>query len=236
MQNKRYFKIHELILWISSLIVVTVAFFFGEKKNYLSLVASLVGVTALLFNAKGNPAGPALMIVFGVCYGIISWGFRYYGEMLTYLGMSVPMDVLSLVSWLKNPFEGRKSQVKINELSAKEYPFALFLTAVVTVIFYFVLKAFDTANLWWSTVSVATSFLAVYFSFRRSPLFAFAYALNDLVLIVLWVLASVKNSAYISVVACFFVFFVNDLYTFVSWKKLKKMQKISTETEDNPAD
>ncbi len=236
MQNKRYFKIHELILWIGSLIAVTVAFFFGAEKNYLSLVASLVGVTALVFNAKGNPAGPALMIVFGICYGIISWGFRYYGEMLTYLGMSVPMAVLSLISWLKNPFGGKKSEVKINELSLKEYPFAFLLTSVITVIFYFVLKAFNTANLWWSTVSVATSFIAVYFSFRRSPFFALAYAFNDVVLIILWVLASLKNSAYISVVACFCVFLLNDLYTFISWQKLKKMQKLASEIEDNPAD
>ena len=63
--------------------------------------------------------------------------------------------------------------------------------------FYFFLEYFNTANIVPSTVSVTTSFLAVYLTFRRSPYFALAYAANDIVLIVLWVLASICDARYI---------------------------------------
>ena len=95
----------------------------------------------------------------------------------------------------------------------------LFLTAAVTGIFYFILEALNTANLVPSTVSVTTSFLAVYLTYKRSPYYALAYAANDLVLIVLWTLASLENRSYISVVVCFAAFFLNDLYGFANWQK-----------------
>lgn len=50
---------------------------------------------------------------------------------------------------------------------------------------YFILRAFNTANIIPGTISVTTSFVAVYLTFRRSPYFALAYAANDVVLIVL---------------------------------------------------
>lgn len=224
MKKKCYFLLTEIILFIISETVITASFFAFSEKNYLAFIASLIGVASLILNAKGNPAGQALMVVFGVCYGIISIKFRYWGEMITYMGMSVPMSVLSLVSWLKNPYKGKKSEVKVNEISPREYPLALLLTVAVTFVFYFILKAFNTANLIWSTVSVATSFIAVYFTFRRSPLFALGYAANDVVLVVLWVLAALENSSYFSLVACFSVFLINDIYGFISWCRLKKRQ------------
>ena len=98
---------------------------------------------------------------------------------------------------------------------------------IVTVIFYFVLRYFNTANLVPSTLSVTTSFIAVYLTFRRSPYFALAYAMNDVVLIVLWILASITDISYLSVVICFVVFFVNDMYGFINWRRMEKKQKMN---------
>lgn len=220
-----YFNLTEKLIWSISVIVIIVSFFLFENDGYLTLVASLIGVTSLIFCAKGNPFGQFLMIIFAIIYSIISFSFQYYGEMLTYLGMSLPMAVFSLVSWLKNPFNGNKSEVAVNKITFKEIIFMSFLTLVITVVFYFILKYFNTANLIPSTFSVSTSFLAAYLTFRRSPYFALAYASNDIVLIVLWVLASFKDISYISVVICFVVFLVNDLYGFISWLRMMKRQE-----------
>lgn len=200
------------------------AFFAFNGESRLALAASIIGMTSLIFNAKGNPFGQALMVVFSVLYGIISFSFSYYGEMITYLGMTMPMAVLALVSWVRNPSKKGKSEVKINRISKRETLFMFVLTAAVTAVFFFVLKAFFTANLFFSTVSVTTSFLAVYLTFRRSRFFALAYAANDVVLIVLWTFAAFSNISYVSVIICFSVFLVNDIYGFVNWSKMKKRQ------------
>lgn len=220
-----WLNLGEWVLWLSSVGAIVLSFVLFGGGDYLTLVASLIGVTSLIFNAKGNPVGQALMVVFSIMYAIVSLTFRYYGEMLTYLGMTMPMSIIALVSWLKHPYKGNKSQVEVNEISAKEWLFMLGLTAVVTVGFYFVLDAFDTANIVPSTISVATSFVAVYLTFRRSPFYALGYASNDVVLIVLWTMASLQNAVYWSVVVCFVAFLVNDLYGFLSWQRMKKHQK-----------
>ena len=223
-----YFTKAELILWFCSLTVIINSFLLFDRKNYLTLIASLVGVSSLIFCAKGNPFGQVLMIIFSLIYGYISFGFAYYGEMITYLGMTLPMSVISLISWLKNPYKGNKSVVKVNHISKKEIPLIILLSLAVTVIFFFILHFFGTANLIPSTVSITTSFVAAYLTFRRSPFFALFYAMNDIVLIVLWILATIEDISYISVLICFTVFLVNDLYGFINWQKMKKCQKFNS--------
>ena len=220
-----YFTKVERVLWISSVLLIVISFFLFDRTNYMTLCASIIGVTSLIFYAKGNPFGQFLMVIFRLLYGIISFTFSYYGEMITYLGMTMPMAVFALISWIKNPYNGNKAEVKVNEISKKETKLMWVGTFVVTVAFYYILKYFGTANLIPSTLSVTTSFVAVYLAFRRSPYFALAYALNDIVLIVLWLMASMLDIRYVSVVVCFSAFFINDIYGFISWRKMKRRQQ-----------
>ena len=219
-----YFSRLEITLWCSSIALILVSFLAFDRTNYLTLIASLIGVTSLIFNAKGNPFGQVLMVIFSLLYGIISYTFAYYGEMITYLGMTMPMAVFALISWLRNPYKGNRAEVKVNSIGKVEQSFMWLATIAVTVAFYFILEHFGTANIIPSTLSVTTSFLAVYLTFRRSPYFAVAYAANDIVLIVLWVMASITDVRYISVVVCFVAFLFNDIYGFISWQRMKKRQ------------
>ena len=219
-----YFSKAELFLWLFSLSAILLSCFIFGQTDYLNLIASLIGVTSLIFCAKGNPVGQVLMIIFSLLYGYISYSVSYYGEMVTYLGMTLPMSVFSLVSWFKNPFVKGKSEVRVNKISKKEFFLSLILTSAVTLFFYFILKFLSTANIIPGTLSVATSFLAAYLTFRRSPYFALAYAVNDIVLIILWILASLRDTGYVSVIVCFVIFLINDLYGFYNWKKMEKKQ------------
>lgn len=220
-----YFTKADLTLWCISVVVIIVSFSIFDRESLLTLTASLIGVTSLIFNAKGNPFGQFLMIIFSVLYGIISFTFTYYGEMITYVGMTAPMAVFSLISWLRNPYNGNKAEVKINRLKSKEIIFMILLTAIVTIIFYYILLYFNTANLIPSTLSVTTSFLAVYLTFRRSIFYAIGYAANDIVLIIMWILATLSDISYLSVVICFVIFLVNDIYGFINWSKMQKRQE-----------
>ena len=222
---KNAFSTLDIILWNSSVITIVIAFCLFDRDNYLTLCASLIGVTSLIFNAKGNPFGQLLMVIFSLLYGIISFSFSYYGEMITYIGMTMPMAFFALISWLKNPYNGNKAEVKVNTIGKKETLLMLLSSIVITAIFYFILEYFNTSNIVPSTISVTTSFIAVYLTFRRNPYFALAYAANDIVLIILWILASIHEIRYISVVVCFVAFFVNDIYGYISWQKMKIRQK-----------
>ena len=219
-----YFSKGERILWGTSSALILVSFLIFDRVNFMTLAASLIGTTSLIFNAKGNPVGQALMVLFSLLYGVISYTFSYFGEMITYLGMTGPMAVFALISWLRNPYKGNHAEVAVNRIGKWEYSAMYLATAAVTLVFYFILEHFHTANIIPSTLSVSTSFIAVYLTFRRSPHFALAYAANDVVLIILWILAAKEDISYLSVIICFVMFLVNDLYGFISWKRMEKRQ------------
>ena len=214
----------EWAILITSLSLVTLSFIFTPEKSILNLIASLFGVTALIFIAKGYVLGQFLVIIFALLYGVISFEQKYYGEMATYVFMSAPMAVMSIISWLRHPYKGGKV-VKVNKMTKKQILFMVILNIVVTVAFYFILKYLGTNNLLVSTISITTTFSAVYMTYMRSPYYALGYVANDIVLIVLWVLSSIKNPSYIPVVVCFSVFLLNDIYGFISWKRMEKLQR-----------
>ena len=225
---KNFLRIHltrgEWALWLTSLAVVTIAFLLSGAADGLSIVASLIGVTALIFVAKGHPLGQLLTIVFGVLYGVISLRVRYYGEMITYLGMTAPMALLALITWLRNPYQD-SAEVAVRRMRRIDVAVMLLLTALVTAAFWFILRALGNAALLVSTLSVTTSFLASYLTAMRSPYYALCYAMNDLVLIVLWVISAFADPAGWAMVACFAMFFLNDMYGFVNWRRMEKRQQ-----------
>jgi len=213
----------EWVLWLSSVAVVMLSFILAPDKDPLALSASLIGITALIFVAKGLVVGQVLVVIFALLYGITSFIFSYYGEMITYVFMSAPAAVAAIISWLKNPY-GKTNEVKIARLSAKKLLICFAISLAVSVVFYFVLKELGTANLTVSTLSVATSFFAALLTFLRSPLYAIAYSANDIVLIVMWILASIENPGYIPMIFCFIMFLLNDLYGFINWRRMRKKQ------------
>lgn len=212
-------------LWLSSLVLLVVFFFMLEERDPVTLAASLVGVTGLIFIAKGDPVGQVFMIFFSLLYAVVSFKFRYYGEMITYVGMSAPAAVLATIAWFKNPAEKGKNEVKVARLSRGKWAALVPATVLVTVVFYFVLKFFGTANLLVSTLSVATSFFAAMLTYMRSPFYGLGYAANDIVLIVMWILASIEDISYFPMVLCFVVFLVNDCYGFFNWRKIERRQR-----------
>ena len=209
----------EWILWIASLLIVIISNLFSADFDLLTLVAALIGVTSLIFIAKGNVWSQILMIIFCILYGIISYRFRYWGEMITYLGMTLPMAVWSTVTWIRHPSKDNGNEVEIQILHRTQLLLLAVSCCIVTFVFYLILKALNTPNMIFSTISIVTSFLAAALMMLRSSYYALGYAANDLVLIVLWTLASLENPAYIPVVVNFTIFFFNDIYGFISWKR-----------------
>lgn len=214
----------ERALWAASLAVVTAAFLLVPERDYLTLCASLIGVTALILVSKGYVLGQVLTVVFALFYGVISFFFRYYGEMITYLCMTSPIALMSVASWLRNPYKGTR-EVAVTHVTGRTIAALCVLTAAVTAIFYFILRALGTANLTFSTLSVATSFLASALTFLRSPYYALAYSSNDVVLIVLWALAFAADLSYLPMVLCFVMFLANDLYGFINWRRMRARQQ-----------
>lgn len=210
-------------LWLFSCVMVTGAFLLAGAPDFWTLAASLIGVTALIFVAKGYVLGQVLTVVFALFYGVISYFQHYYGEMITYLGMTSPIALMAAIEWMRNPYAGTR-EVRVRRLSAKQCLLMWLLTVLVTAGFFFILRALGNASLFFSTLSIATSFLASYLTLMRSPSYALAYAANDLILIILWVIASLHSPGCMPMIVCFAMFFLNDSYGFLNWRSMMARQ------------
>ena len=223
----------ELVLWTFSLAAIISSFFAVGSTDYANLAASLLGVTSLIFAARGDAFGLILMLCFSAIYSFVSFTTRYYGEMIIYLGMQIPCVIASLISWIKHPTDKGSAEVKVGSFNKKHIFILIPATAVVVTAFYFILSALNTENVIVSTLSVGTSFVALYLMALRIPAYALAFILNDIVLIVLWSFACVQSLDSLSLVVCFSIFLINDTYTFICWTKRKKRQTKQIEETEN---
>jgi len=219
-------------LWITSVLVICAGAALTGGEDLLSVTASLIGVTALIFVAKGYVLGQVLTVVFAVFYGIVSFHMRYYGEMITYLCMTSPMAIAAVISWLRHPYDG-SAEVAVRPLDAGTVIWLLVSAAAVTAVFCFILGALGNASLAVSTLSVTTSWLASALTFLRSPYYALAYAANDAVLIVLWIIAAAHTPSCLAMVLCFVMFLANDLYGFLNWRRMERRQQKTASAQEN---
>ena len=215
----------EIILWIISILVIIVSYL-GQEHSLLNIITSIIGITGVLFLAKAHVLGPMLFVLFAVLYAVISYAFRYYGEAITYLVMDLPISIASIISWIRNPYKDT-IEVKINNLNKKQTIVLVISSIIVTIIFYLILKALNTENLYVSTISITTSFIASYLMFYRSRFYGLGYAANDVVLICLWTYASIRDVSYLPMVLCFLMFFINDIYALINWNRMYRKQKIA---------
>lgn len=213
----------EFGLWIASILVIILSFVISQGGDVMTLIGSLIGVTALIFLAKGFVIGQVLCIIFSVFYGIISFFFGYYGEMITYMFMTTPAAIASLISWIRHPYKD-SDEVEISRVSKMQIILLVVFSIIVTLIFYFILSFLNNANLFFSVISVTTSFIASYLTYLRSPYYAIGYAANDVVLIILWILAAMENISYLPMIFCFAMFLLNDLYGFYNWRRMQNRQ------------
>ena len=217
----------EWVLWGSSVALI-VASFVVCRSFSLVTIASLIGCSGLIFVSKGHVFGQILTLSFSIIYAIISFEQQYYGEMITYMGMTAPIAVISIVTWLRHPYSAEKTEVAVRKAEPKDMIMLALGTVIVSQIFYHILAVFNTQNLEISTVSVTTSFAAATLSAMRSPYYALAYALNDIVLIILWSFTLAADFSYLPMVVCFVVFLANDIYGLINWKLMEKRQKENT--------
>lgn len=213
----------DITIWSVSIISLIASFVISGGDDLLTLISSLIGVTSLIFIAKGNVIGQFLMIVFAVMYSVVSFKFHYYGEVATYLGMATPSAFITALAWMKNQYND--TQVAVAEVKKRGWIILTAITVLVTAVFYFILEALNTPNLFFSTVSVTTSFLAAGLMFLRSRHYAVGYMSNDMILVILWILATIEEISYLPMVINFSIFFINDLYGFISWSKMEKNQQ-----------
>ena len=224
-------NLFEILLLSISLAATATIFFLGKEKNPWSLLSSVFGIVCVIFTAKGNPVAQYLSIVFAVFYSVVSYQSRYYGEMLIYLFLMIPIHVACIVSWIRHRRDPESAEVRINSLRAREYLLLGMAHCIVTVALYFLLNALGTVELIVSTISLVSSVSAAYLMLRRSEYYAVCFIVNDIILLILWGLRVYHYGvSSLPTLITFVVFLINDVYGFLAWRKRRRRQNAEEKT------
>lgn len=228
----------ELLVWAASSLLILISFLVIKDKSPMVLLTALVGVAALTFVVRGSIMGQLLLIVFSVLYSVVACGEHYYGEMVTFAFMQIPVSMYTVVKWGKEPYKEHSAAVV--EMNPLKLLFTFVAAAIVTLIMFFILKHFNTPQLVVSTLSIAASFIALSLTVLHSPHYSFAFAINDILMIILWVVATVgthytPHLCYIPLLICLITFLANDIYGVVEWQNMKLQYKKNSQTDEQAA-
>ena len=220
---KDWSKFEKTLLFGNIIVVSTVGIIF--KADLLTTACSIIGINTALLLAKGKNLGQLLGILITLLYSILSFKNKYYGEVLIYVFLMLPMFVVGTFSWIKHQNK-KTNSVEINNIKAKEWIIVSIVFIGVFIGIYYVLKAFNTNELIVSTASVLASLFAVYLQVRRSKYSFSFYIVNDIILFILWGTPVFKGNYTLIPMLLNPVFnFINDLYGFYYWRKTEKIQK-----------
>jgi len=220
---KEWTRFEKILLFGSVLLVSIVGIMF--KSDFLTTICSIVGIITALLLAKGKNLGQIFGLLIVALYSIVSFKNGYYGEMIIYLGIMLPMYIAGIISWIKHQNK-ETNTVEVNDIKLKEW-IVLFIASILSFTFiYFLLKSFNTNQLFISSLSVIDSLFAVYLLVRRSKYSFYFYVVNDIILILLWGIPVVTgNILLIPMVFNPLINLVNDLYGIYNWRKLEEKQK-----------
>ena len=221
------YNILDLILISLGVVIVTTSSILFKSKWYV-FVSTLLGLFYVFTQAKGKVVTQFLGVVYFWFYIIVSYTQKYYGEALLYLLVMFPMYVYGIIHWLKNRDKKDNIVIVKSNLSIKEWLISILCFIPIAVGAYFLLKMLNTSMLLISFLSFCSMLPAVYLLIRRCKWNQVAFLLNDLIVILLWLLLAIqKDMSFLPMFIYHLFQIAYDIYGLVEWIKLEKKQKIN---------
>ena len=220
---KDWNKSEKILLFGSIILVSLVAIIF--KSDLLTTICSIEGIITVLLLAKGKNLGQVFGVIITILYSIVSFRNKFYGEVIIYIVLMLPMYIIGIISWARHQNK-KTNTVDVNKIENIEWLLVFITSVVVFIGIYFLLKSFNTNELIVSTISVVASLFAVYLQIRRSRFSFYFYIINDLILIVLWGIPVILgNLLILPMVFNPIINLINDSYGVYNWKRLEKEQR-----------
>ena len=185
-------NLFEILLLVIGLGGIVACFFVSTEKNYLSLFVSIVGVVSVMFTAKKLQFAPVISIGYNILYAIVAYSQRFYGEVMVYLCVLLPLSIMTLIGWLKSK-ANEDATINPKKIGKEEIIILSVLILPIAIGMYFLLNALNTPNLIVCTISFVTALYASYLLFRKNAFYAVIYTINSIFVIILWTITTIEQ-------------------------------------------
>lgn len=217
-------------------LVATIVLAAVFRSPALVIVNSIVGIISISIVSKGFFLGAFTNIVSAVIYAALSYVNKYYGEALVGLCITLPMSLARIFLWYKNRQKGNGGFINIAQKSKWKELVVLGCVALVSLVgFYFMLRAFETSNLIFSTISMTLGCVAGYLQLRRYEYNFVFYIINNIICICLWVPVMLEDISHLPTVVSYVMYTGLNFFGIVNWVSLKKNQKQAIQQQNDVA-
>ncbi len=211
----------EKILLLVSVFLITASGII-TKSEILTIIASLVGITCALMQAKGKVISQFMGVLEAILYSILSFQNQYYGEVIIYMVVVLPTYLFGIYSWVSN--KNKDTDTVIAKIFTKrEWIVLLILNVILFVVLYIILQYFNTNALMVSTLSMLASLTATYLIARRNKYSFLFFIINDVILLILWGIPVLQGEiSLIPILIEPFLLLINDSYGWKNWNENEK--------------
>lgn len=217
---KDWNKFEKTLLFVS-IILISISGIIN-KSEILTIITSFFMIICALTQAKGKVISQFIGVIAIILYSIVAFKNQYYGEVIIYVLVLLPMYIVGIYSWITNKNETTNT-VNQNDLSKKEWIILGILDVLLFGILYFILKYFNTNQIIVSTLSMLASLMANYLIVRRNKYSFLFYIINDLILIILWGIPVLQGDfTLIPILIDPILLLINDSYGWKNWNKNEK--------------
>ena len=214
---KSWNKFEFTLLVLSIILILGLGIYL--ECGFLEIIVPFIGFFSAINQAKGYVVGQIFGVLLALLYSIMSYNNQYYGEVLIYLLVILPLYISGVYTWLKNKDKNDET-VKQNTINKKEWNILLFINIILFIGLYFLLKYFNTSNLLVSTISMNINLTATYLLVRRSRYSFLFYLINAFILLTLWGIPLLNgNIELLPMVFNAMLLLANNLYGLYSWSK-----------------
>ncbi len=213
------------VVWLGVATAVILGLSIYWKDTAVGIVCSLTGVWCVVLTGKGKVSNFLFGIVNVILYAYISFGAKYYGEVMLNLLYYLPCSFIGLFIWGKNVDED-SGEVTKKSLSLKGALITYPLTALGVVGYGFILKAMGGTLPFVDSISTVLSVVAQILCLKRFAEQWILWIVIDAVTVVMWVYNYMNGGESIATLLMWVVYLINAVIMYIRWRK--DVKKCST--------
>ncbi len=206
------------LFWLAfaniSLLVISIIM----QDTALGIVASLTGVTCVIFCGKGKISNYIFGTVNVLLYSYIAFRTKFYGEVMLNMLYYLPTNILGWFMWKKN-MDSDTGEVVKKRMTIGQDIITVIISAVGIFGYSYILKLLGGNLPLVDSMSTVLSVIAQILMIKRFTEQWIVWILVDAVSVIMWVTAFFRGEAGIAMVLMWSVYLLNAIFMFVKWYK-----------------
>jgi nicotinamide mononucleotide transporter len=206
------------IVWLLVATVIVTGLSIYWKDTWFGIISALTGIWCVILTGKGKRSCYIVGLINTLMYAWISFGAKFYGEVMLNAIYYAPMQFYGWYVWSKN-MNAETSEVNKRKMSATNRGILVLSILVGTLVYGFILQRLGGnlpyADSFTTVVSVIAMIISIQMCMEQWILWVFV----NVVTICLWAFDFMSGNSNMATLLMWVVYLFNSVLMLVKWYK-----------------